>query len=136
MTTHVSGIAVRIRKKKKKKWPMFTRKGGWPTLSISAQVAEAFEEKLGGFNSRRDGSNIPTSGMIGPKPRKGTKARVIGPIKAWGMDIWRVFDVATAKQIGPDCFSIDEARERCKDFLSGKKVVWFGQTKMTLKKLT
>lgn len=71
-----------------------------------------------------------------PLPRPGTRVRIIGPTVMNGMKIWRVYDVNTEQQIGPTCFSSEEAGKRADEYLSGKKVIWMGHTKFERKKIS
>jgi hypothetical protein len=55
----------------------------------------------------------PEEGFIGPhgaKVPRETLYRVCGPYPIRGMNVWRVFDVRTKKKMGPDCFTLDEAK--------------------------
>lgn len=67
-----------------------------------------------------------------PTPLKGTRVRIYGPEVVNGMRIWRVFDVTTDSwnQIGPPCFSYNEAIVRAREATTGKAVIWFGGVKL------
>lgn len=65
----------------------------------------------------------PTRGLS-----KKTRFRVVGPKDVNGMKVWTVHNIRTREQIGPYCFSLDEARKRIEDLVNDKKIFWFGNT--------
>lgn len=71
------------------------------------------------------------------KAEPGTRVRLVGPIQVNGMNVWRVYTITKdgvgGAQIGPDCFSLDEANERAKDYLDGKRSFWFGGRQFELR---
>ena len=75
--------------------------------------------------------------IIGPNPKKGTRYRIQGPRTVSGMTVWNVVDLRTRESIGPPwtCFSLDEARQRVEDAIKGKKVIWFGNTRLTRRRV-
>jgi hypothetical protein len=52
------------------------------------------------------------------------------------MNVWTVHNAHTGEQIGPACFSLDEARNRIDDLLAGRKRIWMGFTRFRPKPLT
>lgn len=67
-----------------------------------------------------------------PRPRPGTRWRVYGPTIVGGMRVWKVFDVTVFPwvQVGPPCLSREAAVERAGELAGGRKVVWFGNTRL------
>jgi hypothetical protein len=64
-----------------------------------------------------------------PKPNKGTEVRIVGPNQRNGMNTWRVYKVlgeTQFQQIGPECFSIEQAEQIAKDIILNKQVFWIG----------
>jgi hypothetical protein len=53
------------------------------------------------------------------------------------MSVWNVVDLRTRESVGPPwtCFSVDEARQRVEDALKGKKVIWYGNTRLTRRRV-
>ena len=64
-----------------------------------------------------------------PKPNAGTLVRIVGPHQKNGMNIWKVYKVLSEskfQQIGPECFSIEQAEQIAKDVILDKQVFWIG----------
>jgi len=70
-----------------------------------------------------------------PRPKPQTLFRVFGPETINGMRQWKILCARTGRQVGPPCFSIEEAEQRVRELLVGKQVYWFGHHKFTPKKL-
>ena len=68
-----------------------------------------------------------------PTPKPGTRYRIIGPRVINGMNEFDLIDLRTGKRVGPPCFSAEQAADRARDLLAGKKLFWMGQTRFTQK---
>lgn len=62
-----------------------------------------------------------------PKPNKHTKYRIEGPNELHGMLVWIVRNPWTQEQVGLPCFSKEEAIDRVKDLLAGRKIFFMGR---------
>lgn len=69
----------------------------------------------------------------------GTALRLVGPFDVRGMKVWRLYRIGAGglpdEQVGPDCFSMDEAQRRAADVLNGKRSVWAGGREFVARKL-
>lgn len=71
--------------------------------------------------------------MAGPKPKKSTRFRLIGPIPTERGNKWRVWDFYKREQFGPDCDSIMEGRQVLDDAVSGRVVTYVGKVRLVAK---
>jgi hypothetical protein len=75
----------------------------------------------------------------GPEPvaRPQTRYRVVGPVQVNGMDCWAVFSIGsggvTDKQLTPWTPSFHQVERDAIDFANGKRILFFGGTKMECK---
>jgi hypothetical protein len=85
--------------------------------------------------------NRPGTGGGFPRPLAKNRYRIQGPYVVNGMSVWRVWDLRPDRtdscpvQIGPDCFSYEEAWERAEEAASGRAAIWMGHTKLVKKAL-
>lgn len=74
-------------------------------------------------------SNPAHADIIGPKRRetpRETRFRLAGPYWVNGMRVWRVFDLHSRQQLGPDHMLFEEAKRALVDIVVGKTQFYFG----------
>ena len=70
---------------------------------------------------------------VGPKPKRSTRFRLIGPIVTEHGEKWRVWDFKKQAQFGPDCDSIAEGRVVLEDAVSNRTVTYVGKVRLVPK---
>lgn len=70
---------------------------------------------------------------VGPKPKRSTRFRLIGPIGTEHGSVWRIWDYRDRRQFGPDCCSMLEARKVLEDAVTNRTVTYFGKTRLVPK---
>jgi len=70
----------------------------------------------------------PRPEIIGPgrrKTPKSTRWRICGPYWVRGMQVWRLFDLYEHKQLGRDCFTVEEAKKIASEVVIGRTQFFF-----------